>query len=309
MGTVGLTLVFTVLVLAAIATQISVPWVALEPGSANPAEDRVQVTGAQTFTPDGDILFLTVRVNQLSLLELLTKSRDTAIDLVGPPLILYRDAASKAMRAVRCGTFACDIAPGFHELQLRIDWCTSNVVPFDAADGMELIDVRLDAEGIGARRGEHRRRLGQREGLPFDEDVDGARQAASRHFRNQFIGDHGEVVDGALLVSGGDAPELLEPGEEVLHAVALAVGLAVEVALPRLVLAGGNDGADASGAQAPPSGGAAVALVTCGPTRAQARSAAPAGMADGTAIHQRLQCNPYRRSHQEENPDYSTGSR
>lgn len=82
LGTVGFTLVFTVLVLAAIATQISVPWVALEPGSANPAEDRVQVTGAQTFTPDGDILFLTVRVNQLSLLELVTKSRDTAIDLV-----------------------------------------------------------------------------------------------------------------------------------------------------------------------------------------------------------------------------------
>lgn len=26
-------------------------------------------------------------------------------------------------------------------------------------------------------------------------------------------------------------------------------------------------------------------------------------------IHQRLQCNPYRRSHQEENPDYSTASR
>lgn len=82
LGTVGLTLIVTVLVLAAVATQISVPWVALEPGSASPAEDRVSVTGAPTFTPDGDILFLTVRVNQLSLFELLTKSRDTAIDLV-----------------------------------------------------------------------------------------------------------------------------------------------------------------------------------------------------------------------------------
>ena len=82
MGTVGFTLIFTVLVLAAVATQISVPWVAIEPGSASPAEDRVSVTGAPTFAPDGDILFLTVRVNRLSLLELLTKSRDTAIDLV-----------------------------------------------------------------------------------------------------------------------------------------------------------------------------------------------------------------------------------
>ncbi|MSV89051.1 MAG: PDZ domain-containing protein [Actinobacteria bacterium] len=82
MGMVGFTLIFTVLVLAAVATQISVPWVAIEPGSASPAEDRVSVTGAPTFAPDGDILFLTVRVNRLSLLELLTKSRDTAIDLV-----------------------------------------------------------------------------------------------------------------------------------------------------------------------------------------------------------------------------------
>jgi PDZ domain-containing protein len=82
LGTVALTLIFTVLVLAAVATQISVPWVALEPGSASPAEDRVAVTGAQTFTPDGDILFLTVRVNRLNLLELLTKSRDTAIALI-----------------------------------------------------------------------------------------------------------------------------------------------------------------------------------------------------------------------------------
>ena len=72
MGTVGFTLIFTVLVLAAVATQISVPWVAIEPGSASPAEDRVSVTGAPTFAPDGDILFLTVRVNRLSLLELLT---------------------------------------------------------------------------------------------------------------------------------------------------------------------------------------------------------------------------------------------
>jgi PDZ domain-containing protein len=79
---VAFTFLFTVVALAAVATQISVPWVALEPGSASPAEDRVAVTGADTFTPGGDILFLTVRVNQLNLLELLTKSRDKAIDLV-----------------------------------------------------------------------------------------------------------------------------------------------------------------------------------------------------------------------------------
>ncbi|MGE3856400.1 MAG: hypothetical protein AB7G21_05545 [Dehalococcoidia bacterium] len=43
---------------------------------------------------------------------------DTAIDLVGPPLILYRDQASKAMRAVRCGTFACDNGEGTRRFNL-----------------------------------------------------------------------------------------------------------------------------------------------------------------------------------------------
>ncbi len=37
---------------------------------------------------------------------------DVVVELVGPPLILYRDAAAKAMRAVRCGTFNCDNAEG-----------------------------------------------------------------------------------------------------------------------------------------------------------------------------------------------------
>ena len=68
-GIAGASAVFTLLVLAAIASQVTVPWVAFEPGSASSAEDRVAVTGAATFVPDGDILFLTVRVNRLSLLS------------------------------------------------------------------------------------------------------------------------------------------------------------------------------------------------------------------------------------------------
>ena len=81
-GIVGITIVFTLVALGAIASQVAVPWVAFEPGSASPADDRVEVTGAETFTPDGDILFLTVRVNRLNMLELVTKSRDTSIALV-----------------------------------------------------------------------------------------------------------------------------------------------------------------------------------------------------------------------------------
>jgi PDZ domain-containing protein len=82
LGVIALTVSFTVSAVGVAASQISVPWVAIEPGSASPAEDRVEVTGAPTFTPDGDILFLTVRVNRLSMLELLTRARDRAINLV-----------------------------------------------------------------------------------------------------------------------------------------------------------------------------------------------------------------------------------
>lgn len=82
LGVVAATAVAVVVVLAAVASQISVPWVAFEPGSASPAEDRVDVVGAPVFPPDGDLFFLTVRVNRLSLLELLVKSRDRSVALV-----------------------------------------------------------------------------------------------------------------------------------------------------------------------------------------------------------------------------------
>lgn len=82
LGIIALTVTFTVAVLGVVASQMTVPWVAIEPGSATPAEDRVEVVGADVFVPDGDILFLTVRVNRLSVLEILTKSRDRSIDLI-----------------------------------------------------------------------------------------------------------------------------------------------------------------------------------------------------------------------------------
>ena len=39
-------------------------------------------------------------------------------ELVGPPLVIYRDAASKAMRVVRCGTFPCDNGEGTRRFNL-----------------------------------------------------------------------------------------------------------------------------------------------------------------------------------------------
>lgn len=81
-GIVVCSVLVTLVVLAGIASQITVPWVAFEPGAATPAEARVQVEGATTYDAAGELFFLTVRVNRLNLLELLLKSRDKSIALV-----------------------------------------------------------------------------------------------------------------------------------------------------------------------------------------------------------------------------------
>ena len=52
------------------------------------------------------------KVTKVALIRQGDPGHDTSIELVGPPLILYRDGAAKAMRAVRCGTFNCDNATG-----------------------------------------------------------------------------------------------------------------------------------------------------------------------------------------------------
>lgn len=54
----------------------------------------------------------TGKLTKVALIRQGDPGHDTSIDLVGPPMILYRDAAAKAMRAVRCGTFNCDNAEG-----------------------------------------------------------------------------------------------------------------------------------------------------------------------------------------------------
>ena len=50
--------------------------------------------------------------------------------------------------------------------------------------------------------------------------------------------EHGKVVDGALLVAGGDAPELLEAVDQPLDAVACPIGLPVEARPMPLALPG-----------------------------------------------------------------------
>jgi PDZ domain-containing protein len=65
-----------------VASQLRVPWVGIEPGSATSAENRVNVTGVATYPDDdGDILFLTVRTNRLTALEWLQRARDPYVDI------------------------------------------------------------------------------------------------------------------------------------------------------------------------------------------------------------------------------------
>jgi PDZ domain-containing protein len=60
---------------------ISSGYVAYKPGSASPAQDRVEVTDATVYPPDGDILFLTVSVDRMSKLEKWWLDRNDDVDM------------------------------------------------------------------------------------------------------------------------------------------------------------------------------------------------------------------------------------
>ena len=71
------------------ASLISSGYVAYKPGSATPAEDRVEVTdGATVYPPTGDILFLTVSVDRMSKLEKWWLDRNDDVDMV-PESVAY----------------------------------------------------------------------------------------------------------------------------------------------------------------------------------------------------------------------------
>src|SRR5438045_7951615 len=83
------------------------------------------------------------------------------------------------------------------------------------------------------------------------------------------------VARGALVVAGGQAPELLAPTDEVLHFVPQTVQRPIKRPGPVLVRLARNGGADPSPAAALANGLAAIALVPGHPVGAQARSAPP----------------------------------
>jgi len=55
---------------------VDTPWLATEPGSATATDGLLSVEGAETFDDPGQILYLTVRQNRLSVLEWVTRARD-----------------------------------------------------------------------------------------------------------------------------------------------------------------------------------------------------------------------------------------
>src|SRR5689334_9590301 len=87
-------------------------------------------------------------------------------------------------------------------------------------------------------------------------------------------GDHGEIVDGALFVAGGDAAELLEAIDQPLDEVAPPIRLTVEARLAALVALGRNDRCDPAAADPAARCRAAVAFVARHTARAQPRSTA-----------------------------------
>src|SRR3954453_14803084 len=103
--------------------------------------------------------------------------------------------------------------------------------------------------------------------------------------KNRSDGDHSEIVGGTLFISCGDASKALQPVDQALDDVALAVCLAVEVGLAALVGFGRDHRRDAALAQSEPDAPAAVGLVTSQLGRPQARPS-PADAPDCAAIDQ-----------------------
>ncbi len=60
---------------------VPTPYVLIQPGAVRAAEDRIEVSGAQSYDDDGQILFTTVYVDQATLFGLMRGSFDDAIEV------------------------------------------------------------------------------------------------------------------------------------------------------------------------------------------------------------------------------------
>ncbi len=94
-GAVALTLT---LVLGLAASRVSLPLVAVAPGSAVEVSPLVEVTGAPSFAPEGEIYLLTVRLRPLTLAGALRGWVDPTVEVVARDRVLPADAREEEVR-------------------------------------------------------------------------------------------------------------------------------------------------------------------------------------------------------------------
>src|SRR5215212_9568209 len=96
------------------------------------------------------------------------------------------------------------------------------------------------------------------------------------------------IVDGAFLVASCDAARLLEPVDQALDAVALAIGGAIEAGIAALIAFSWDHWGDTTASQAAARGRTGIGFVAGNLERAQPRPASPRS-ADRPLIEQPLQ--------------------
>jgi hypothetical protein len=101
-------------------------------------------------------------------------------------------------------------------------------------------------------------------------------------------GQHPKVVNGAFLIPGGNAAELLQPIGQPLHNVPLAIGSLVEAPSSPLPLLASDHRSDTSLAQVPPNLSAAIPPVPDYSFRSDAWFPLPHPL-DRPRLHQRLE--------------------
>lgn len=138
-----------------VAAQMGTPWIAFEPGTATSTDGLLAVEGAQVYDDEGEILYLTVRQNRLTVLEWVVKARDPYID-IARERDLYPDRSRDEVRQanldlmVRSKSDAELVALQHlgYEVFETVGAQVTRVVPGTAADGaLEVNDVIVAVNG------------------------------------------------------------------------------------------------------------------------------------------------------------------
>jgi PDZ domain-containing protein len=153
---IALAIVGGLLVTAVVVTTfVRVPYFAFAPGSATPTEALIQVGGDQpTYESDGEILFLTVNLRQVTAFEAFLDWTDRDVDLVAEQRVLQGRTAEEnraAQAAAMVGSKSEAIVVAFDRLGLPYDATGRGAVvlgvsPGTPADG--VIDVGDTIVGV-----------------------------------------------------------------------------------------------------------------------------------------------------------------